>query len=169
MNIITLADKVIEYCVLNGTQISHLKLQKVMYYIQGWFSAYYPDSPVFDELPEAWVNGPVYVSIYDKFKDQISIRSDLSTLPAYASLNIEEVNFSEFDFTEDQLQLLDKILGHYTNLSDGELVSATHSEKPWQTARIGLKSFQRSNNTITYESISSYFSEWKSKADSNNQ
>jgi hypothetical protein len=63
--------KLAEYIALTlcarGASISHLKLQKLMYYAQGW-GLVFLKAPLFDEEPEAWVNGPVYRSVYNKFK-----------------------------------------------------------------------------------------------------
>ena len=52
-----------------GVSISPLKLQKLLYYIQAWHMVYFDKQSLFDEEPEAWVNGPVYRQIYDEFKD----------------------------------------------------------------------------------------------------
>lgn len=48
--------------------LSPMKLQKLMYYAQGWSLAI-ADRPLFDEQIEAWKWGPVIRSIYHQFKE----------------------------------------------------------------------------------------------------
>ena len=43
--------------------ITTLKLQKLVYYSQSW-SLVWDDAPLFEEDFEAWVNGPVAVSLF---------------------------------------------------------------------------------------------------------
>ena len=51
------------YCQINGYTINPLKLQKLLYFIQAWHIALFEKNTLWEELPEAWVNGPVYRSI----------------------------------------------------------------------------------------------------------
>ncbi|MDR1041744.1 MAG: DUF4065 domain-containing protein [Deltaproteobacteria bacterium] len=43
--------------------LTHLKLQKLLYFAQGWHLAYY-DVPLFEDPIEAWKYGPVVRSVY---------------------------------------------------------------------------------------------------------
>lgn len=47
--------------------ISHLKLQKLVYFVHGWWMAYKKHS-VLSEKPEAWKYGPVFSSLYQNLK-----------------------------------------------------------------------------------------------------
>ena len=49
-----------------GDQISNLKLQKLLYYLQG-FSLVVNNKPLFPEAIEAWTHGPVVASVYHKY------------------------------------------------------------------------------------------------------
>lgn len=51
-----------------GETLSHLKLQKLVYYAQVWSLALF-DKPLFDEDFEAWTYGPALPSLYQRFKD----------------------------------------------------------------------------------------------------
>src|SRR5690554_1871913 len=46
--------------------ITHLRLQKLLYYVQGWSLAS-TDQPFFDEPIQAWPHGPVAVAAYQYF------------------------------------------------------------------------------------------------------
>ncbi len=43
-------------------------LQKLLYFIQGVYSALY-GRPIFEEDCRAWVHGPVYPEVYELFRD----------------------------------------------------------------------------------------------------
>jgi uncharacterized phage-associated protein len=51
-----------------GDGITHLKLQKLVYYAQAWSLALL-DRPLFDEEVEAWAHGPVVETVFQRFKD----------------------------------------------------------------------------------------------------
>ena len=52
----------------NGDFMSNMKLQKMLYYQQGFHLAYY-GTPLFDEEIEAWMYGPVVPCVYEHFKN----------------------------------------------------------------------------------------------------
>jgi uncharacterized phage-associated protein len=43
--------------------LTHLKIQKLLYFAQGWHLAYF-DFPLFEDPVEAWKYGPVVTSVY---------------------------------------------------------------------------------------------------------
>jgi uncharacterized phage-associated protein len=48
--------------------VSNLKLQKLVYYAQGFFLAIF-DRPLFEDRIEAWTHGPVVPALYHKYKN----------------------------------------------------------------------------------------------------
>lgn len=60
-----------------GENINHLKLQKLLYYVQVWHLVY-SDEPLIDEDFEAWLHGPVLRSVWNYYRT-FSIMLD--TLP----------------------------------------------------------------------------------------
>ena len=51
----------------HGDLITNLKLQKLLYFAQGWFLALY-DTPLFKEEIQAWIHGPVVATVYHSYK-----------------------------------------------------------------------------------------------------
>src|SRR4051812_40137322 len=51
----------------SGDDITHLKVQKLVYYAQAWSLAYF-DRPLFDEDMQAWAHGPVAPTVWEQFK-----------------------------------------------------------------------------------------------------
>lgn len=50
-----------------GDPLTNMKLQKLLYYAQGWHLALKGDA-LFDERIEAWPHGPVVPPVYGTFK-----------------------------------------------------------------------------------------------------
>lgn len=51
-----------------GDSLSNMKLQKLLYYVQGWHLANF-DTPAFKDRLEAWALGPVQPKVYDDYKE----------------------------------------------------------------------------------------------------
>ena len=62
-----------------GDTISNLKLQKLLYYAQGFHLAL-NDSPLFAESIEAWTHGPVVPVVYQLYK-----HAGASAIPRFRS------------------------------------------------------------------------------------
>lgn len=125
-------------------------LQKILYYIQG-FSMSFNNEPLFYDIPEAWVHGPVYPEVYSRysnFKYNI-IEEDSKNI----KLNLEE---------SDQ-NLIDCILKFFTKYSGDVLEKITHIELPWLNARKGIARSEASKNPIELDSIKDYFFKVKNK------
>ena len=60
--------RVIAYIFEKLEEITPLMLQKLLYFIQGVYSALY-GRPIFEEDCRAWVHGPVYPEVYELFRD----------------------------------------------------------------------------------------------------
>ena len=61
------------------------------------------------------------------------------------------------DLNADQLKLVDAVLATYSKFSDERLVMMSHSEKPWNEARIGLSPIERSTTKLSVDIIYNYF------------
>lgn len=157
-DISVLSDFICQYFILNNISINHLKLQKLLYYIQSWHLVYFEKNPLFKEQPEAWVNGPVYRSIYEKFRSHISY-SDKAMINHY-KVNIDK-NFKnskdELNIDPEQFEFLFSIFKHYGVMSHEKLVFFTHNEDPWNEARSNVGPFEYSNNIISHESMFNYY------------
>ena len=60
--------KVITYIFEKLEEVTPLMLQKLLYFIQGVYSALY-GKPIFEEDCRAWIHGPVYLEVYDLFRN----------------------------------------------------------------------------------------------------
>lgn len=157
-NLRTMSEYVILFCQNFGVPISPLKLQKLLYYIQSWHIAKFEKEQLFDSLPEAWVNGPVYREIYNQFKDTFFRNENILTgLDEFQLSEQLKTKQDELNLEESQIKLINTVLETYCKLSDERLVLLSHSEEPWNEARAGLSPIERSENKLSIDTIYKYF------------
>jgi uncharacterized phage-associated protein len=102
-----------------GEIISNLKLQKLVYYAQGFHLAMYGDR-FFEEDIVAWEHGPVVESLYHTYKD-----FGASAIPLPEDFDMTE------HFNEGQIAFLREVYEVYGQFSAWKLRNMTHSEAPW--------------------------------------
>lgn len=127
----------------SGSTITPLKLQKILYYAQGYHLAMF-GTPLFDEEFEAWAHGPANPDIYDKYKDY-----------KYGSIDEPDVEIPEID--EETKRFLNEIWETF-GMYDGKfLEKMTHKEEPWVKARKGYDAGEVCNEIITKDSMKEFF------------
>ncbi len=99
-----------------GDTISNLKLQKLLYYVQGFHLAIH-GKPLFEEDILAWEHGPVVKEVYRAFSQHGS--------------NAIPVPDEEVDLTQKEKDLITEVWKVYGQFSAWRLRDMTHSEKPW--------------------------------------
>lgn len=132
-----IAAYIVNYSIEKGNCVSNLKLQKLLYYVQAYFSVK-KGTPCFSDDIEHWRHGPVVREIYSEYK-------------IYFNDNIRDFND---DFPEDMIEKEDKLLindvvDSYKGYGPWEMVEKTHKEKPWQETK--------SDEIIEFKEIKKYF------------
>ncbi|MBP1614523.1 MAG: putative phage-associated protein [Bacteroidetes bacterium] len=124
-SVLDVANKILAYGAERdgGELISNLKLQKLLYYMQGFYLAYFHES-LFDEEIEAWQYGPVVPVVYEHYKDNGSAGISPSGQSLIFNLPKEETLFNE----------VFRVYGDYSAIG---LMNLTHSEMPWKSTKIG--------------------------------
>lgn len=149
-NVHTICDYIILMCSTAGEQLSLLKLQKLLYYVQAWHLAFY-GKPLFEGQFQAWVHGPVNRTIYDRF----------AGTKALYSLVVKEDITPDFnpdvELTQEAKLHIDSILEAYADLTGSQLEALTHNEDPWQVAREGYKPAERCENVIDEARMAKYY------------
>ena len=120
-----------------GDRMTNLKLQKLLYYQQGYHLAFF-GTPLFDDEIEAWMYGPVVPSVYNVYSKYIA-----STLP-----EVKDVIY----LSDDEEELFNEVYDAYREFSAIGLMNRTHSERPWQEARPHDR-----GTIITKDKMKSYF------------
>jgi uncharacterized phage-associated protein len=122
--------------------VSNLKLQKLLYYAQGWNLGIHGE-PIFAEQIEAWIHGPVVPAIFRQYRTFQWTPIVPEVEPVYLD-----------DSTSSHV--LD-VLKAYGKLTAAQLEMLSHTETPWLHARKGLGPKESSNAVITHESMKRYF------------
>lgn len=120
-----------------GELMTNLKLQKMLYYQQGFHLAYFGE-PLFDDEIEAWMYGPVVPSMYHEYESN----GRNGILP---NDNIE------CDMSDEEWRLFCKVYDIYGKYSAEGLIDLTHSETPWQNTPTGK------GNVISKQSMQEFF------------
>lgn len=131
----------------SGDTISHLKLQKLVYYAQAWHYTVFGNA-LFIEKTEAWRHGPVVRSIYNRFNH----------IPVYTQIDVTQLEFDVPKFSEDTTKILEEVIEIYGEHSSKYLEDLTHEEDPWIIARGGLADYLYCDEEITLESMKDYYS-----------
>ena len=135
--------------IINSTyDITNLSLQKLLYYFKALGYVFY-GRDLLNEKCEAWVHGPVFVKIYEKYKS--FGRSTIIN-------EFQKYNFDDL-LTQEERQLCDYVLNHFAIYNGNILREFTHRELPWKEAREGLGETERCTNTIQDLLIQEYFLE----------
>jgi uncharacterized phage-associated protein len=116
--------------------ITNLKLQKLIYYCQGFNLAFF-NTPLFPEPIEAWDHGPVCPVLYHKLKkykaDPIPVNGD---------------SFTDKLTVQEQKLIID-VYGVYGQYSAWRLREMTHQEPPWKETHL--------NQVIAHEKMRKFF------------
>lgn len=136
-NVIDIANKIIAKTdTERGDSISNLKLQKMLYYMQGFHLAYF-GTPLFEDDLVAWQYGPVVPNVYSNFKSfgrgEISLSNDGSIIA----------------LSHDEESLFDEVYEVYGQFSAIKLMEMAHNEMPWKTTEI--------SDVITKDKLTSFF------------
>ncbi|MCQ2128293.1 MAG: DUF4065 domain-containing protein [Bacteroidaceae bacterium] len=145
--------------------VSPLKLQKLLYYQQAWHMVFFGrENTLFADVPEAWVNGPVYTSIYPVYKDKVDGMCD-HMKPEHFLQEGEDMNSAieslakEMDLEDEEMNLANEIIMLYGTKSQNYLIFLTHSEDPWAEKRIGLQPYEASSTPISLDTMYRYYKE----------
>ena len=133
------AEEIIAYSLKIKNPITHLKLQKLLYFVQAKFLLETPH-PCFSDKIEAWAFGPVVPNVYKKYKKYS--RSTLKTSNNYTRV----ISLSDLKMIEEMVEI-------FKDWTPMAMVSLTHRQSPWKDAwdKYG------ENAEITPEAIKDFF------------
>jgi uncharacterized phage-associated protein len=143
---ITLAN----YILQKYSPMSHLKLQKLLYYCEAYHLAYFDESLIDCDF-QAWVHGPVCREVFDVLKEHSLLYSDIQYK---GEDQIEKVRSA---LISTQLTVLDEVLEILTSWTDIELETATHKETPWISARGNINPAAKCVNIIDKDLMRTYY------------
>lgn len=139
------------YILKHYGPMSHLKLQKLLFYCDAYSLAYFGEELVEDKF-EAWVHGPVSRKVYDSLKDKSILYSDIEY-----SFDGIDVDYEFGKLTQGQQDLIVAVLNDLSAWSGLELETATHSELPWLEARKGCAEGDKCHALISKDTTRDFY------------
>lgn len=133
--------------------MSHLKLQKLLYYTEAYHLAYF-ECPVLNEEFEAWVHGPVCKPVYSSLKDSSILHTEMifdSSKDADPDKDVKSI------LTSSQIENIDFFLKQLSSWTGLELEAATHREFPWIEARMGIPASRPCSNLIKKNTMKEFY------------
>lgn len=138
------AHDVAKYLLMLGNSyeddITNLKLQKLLYYVQGFHLALF-DKPAFEEEIQAWMHGPVCPLVYDVYKNGARVIQTDETPDIKAFSN----------FSDEQKELFEEVYQKYGQFGAWRLREMTHEETPWKNHANDMRA------EITKEEMKEFF------------
>ena len=122
-SISSIAKKILSLGEKEKVRITHLKLQKLFYFAQGWHLACIKKS-LFDEDLQAWDHGPVVFPLYKKCRGA----------GPYNVIKQDLFPKKTEKITGESLELLKAVFKQYKQYSGTALEFISHQHKPWQIA-----------------------------------
>lgn len=147
---------IINYSNEQGYDISNLKLQKLLYFVQAFFLIISDGKkPCFGEEIEAWDFGPVVPRAYHQYKRYGNM--DIPVIIRYYEKDerghlLKRIYNRNCISKNDRKEIRD-VVDEFRDYTASDLVELTHSQDPWKDAYEPYM-----NNPISNEAILRYFS-----------
>ena len=121
------------------SEITNMKIQKLLYYSQSIYLALF-DCPLFIEEIQAWKYGPVCPPAYQFYRE-------------YEDKQLPNQNEDLIDIPKDIQDLIDEIWQYFGRYHAYILSGMSHLEFPWRNARRGLNDYESSQELITKDDM----------------
>lgn len=149
---------IIHYLNSEKYSVSNLKLQKLLYFVQGFFLCI-KNEPCFNEEIEAWDFGPVVPDVYHRYKIFGSNSISMTDYYEYVEydgndkIHFKKRRLDEISFIDIDKKIINMVLEQLKGYSATTLVNITHQQEPWCKV---YNPYER-NILISNESIKKYF------------
>lgn len=158
-NVLDVCRFIINYCDKKDYNLSNLKLQKILYFIQAYYLCKTEEKePCFFEEIEAWTFGPVVPIAYHEYKQFGS--TNIPKVTTYIKVNEADfwkskvLTYDDVVIKDGDKEIIQKLVDKFVKYSTTTLVNITHHQTPWVEAYIPGQ-----NNIITLDAIRGYFSD----------
>ena len=141
-------EQIANYIITQMDEVTPLALEKLLYFSNG-VNYVLNGSQLIDEELQAWVHGPVYKKMYDKYKHKKynPINDGIySTHGCMCSL-----------LTPEEIKSIDLVINTFGLYSPKILENISHTQDPWKEKRVGYKDDEAGNELIDEQSIKNYY------------
>ncbi len=164
---LAVANEILSFSEEKGLAITHMQLQKLAYFANGWHLAL-GGKPMIRQRFEAWKFGPVCDSIYHAFKENGSAPiGDLAAVVDWDAEGEPVINprLPKVDPDSDfARRLIHRIVEKYGVLSGAQLSKLTHAENgAWWKAWVTHDGQNREGTDLLDEDIREEFDSYRRK------
>lgn len=143
------------------TQLTHLKIQKLLYYAQGWHLGFF-GVPLFEDNIHAWKYGPVVETVYQalKYREKSEIIKDPIHGYAFAHGDCRMENAPKLNLggDEDRIKYMNSFWGKYSVIEPWVLVGSSHRKgTPWEQVTSSPSYDRSANSLISTQLMRIYF------------
>jgi uncharacterized phage-associated protein len=124
-----------------GEAITHLKLQKLLYFAQAYYLANF-DRELFAEDMQAWTHGPVVPSVWHEYK-----KYSWESIPPQAQARV----------SKEIVPYLEAVYANFGKFDAKELERITHEHEPWLRTRDGRRSELKCTDPIDKALIKQFY------------
>jgi uncharacterized phage-associated protein len=125
------ANFLLDYAESHHRPITHLSLQKILFFCHGWYLARF-DEPLISEPVEAWAHGPVYRSVYHCLKS--SKNEYIKTRARKMDYSTGDCQVIAYNFDDDVGEFIQNIFDLYSRYKASDLRQMSHVKGgPWET------------------------------------
>ncbi len=144
---------IINYGRDNNCNVSNLKLQKLLYFVQAEFLVS-ENRPCFEEKIEAWAFGPVVPKAYFEYMNNAGLEIPKITkfYEVTSNFEVKECIFDETIIAEKDRESIRKVMDYFKDWSAWAMSELTHQQAPWKDVYEVNK-----KNEITLEAIKGFF------------
>ena len=136
---------VAKYILKKSGEMTAMKLQKLVFYVKAW-GLVWDEEEIFSESFEAWANGAVSPSLYDKHRGMFKVSVDL-----FSDANCGVLK-------KHHKETIDRVIDFYGKYTAQQLSDINHQEAPWKNARGKLSPTAPSKKIITPAAMEEYYS-----------
>lgn len=140
-----ISNYIIAKCNQDEKPITNLRLQKILYYVQGYFLKKYHELAFTSDI-EAWTYGAVVPDAYFDFCSY-----SLTEPKSFLHLENLDYHLDKIENSKD-VRLLNKIINSCMAVSVSQLINKIQNESPWKESKV-----DGSRELITREKMQDYF------------
>lgn len=143
-DVITVCHYIAYYCFIKSYELTNIRLQKILYFLQVIFLDMF-DNPLFHDKIEAWDLGPTIPKAYDYYRKKYGVQF----IPWGVTDDINEIK-------DDDKKVIAFTISALSRYSTFQLIKITQEQKPWKDNYISYD-----NHEIPLSSIKEFINEIK--------
>jgi uncharacterized phage-associated protein len=143
-------EQIVNYTIASMEEITPLALEKILFFSNGVNYALH-GKRLIDEDSEAWQHGPVYPSVYRKYK-RYGYKPIEDGINSVHGCMLSKVSMKE-------REAIDLVISTFGLYSPKMLEKISHAQTPWKEKRIGYRDNQAGREVISELAVKDYYIE----------